>query len=80
MGLLRIEVESDCLNLISMFNWSTVSLQEDGTWVDDVLALASTFEHVIFRHVHRERNGSAHCLATKACYMGSAVWCSDFPA
>lgn len=79
LGLMRVEMESDCLNLISMLTGSLVSLQEDRTWVEDILHLASSFESVVFRHVHREGNHPAHCLASKACYAGSMIWCSNFP-
>lgn len=62
-----------------MLNGTSLSLHEDGSWVENVLELASRFEEVVFRHVHRGGNCLTHMLASHACYDGSAVWCSSFP-
>lgn len=39
LGFACVEVETDCLALVSMLNGVSFSLTGEGTWVDDILAL-----------------------------------------
>lgn len=79
LNLSSIIVESDCQALVNMINGVSSTLAVDGVWVHDITDMAKNFGNIVFAHVGRGSNVSAHCLARKGLSSGSFLWLDNFP-
>jgi ribonuclease HI len=79
LGCNRIEVNSDCLEVIDTMRDGGNSIGPAAAIYEECSFLARGFTHVTFNHCPRESNVVARLLACKAEGPHSAVWHEDPP-
>jgi ribonuclease HI len=79
VGCNRIEVNSDCMDVIDVMNQGGNSFGPAAAIYEDCTLLCRSFTHVLFNHTPREANMAAHVLARHSEGFGSVVWHEDPP-
>ncbi|XP_074266093.1 uncharacterized protein LOC141588556 [Silene latifolia] len=79
-GMLRVEVESDCLGVVQDLKNRVRGRSDLFLIYDEILVLCSSFIQVEFSFVKRNCNRVAHALAHVVSWsVGTRVWVVDFP-
>jgi hypothetical protein len=80
MGLQRIQIEGDALEVVGALYKNDETLGRYGQIITDTKRLLDQFQESIVLHVRREANGAAHTLAQLALTLGKdRIWVEDFP-
>ena len=80
LGFHRGILESDSLVLVSAMIKNSTYLSTDGLLLDDIRFYTSFFNQLLYSHVKREGNKTAHKLAKHAlCISNFFVWMEDVP-
>jgi hypothetical protein len=79
VGCNRIEVNSDCMEVIDITNDGRNSLGAAAAIYEDCTLLCRSFTQVLFWHTPREANMAAHTLARQPTGDMSTVWHEDPP-
>jgi ribonuclease HI len=79
VGCNRIEVNSDCMEVIEIMNDGGNFLGAAAAIYEDCILLCRSFTHVLFHHTPREANMAAHNLARYTTGDMSTVWHEDPP-
>ncbi|KAJ0020282.1 hypothetical protein Pint_32100 [Pistacia integerrima] len=66
MGIVKIQVESDCFLAIDALLEDNLDNSKFGGLYYEIKQLSSCFDECMFKHVYREVNGAAHYLAKYA--------------
>jgi len=77
-GLHRIQVQSDCVELILAIHASPNTLSSLGVIAADISRLAHDFDVCVFIHVRRTTNLLADALARRAIVLGISEYWDDF--
>ncbi|KAL0007214.1 hypothetical protein SO802_008716 [Lithocarpus litseifolius] len=81
LGLNSVILEGDCEILMKSLMEDSLSLASSGLLIQDVKAIAESFQCIRFSHVRREGNKVAHNLARHARHVtGFSVWMEDVPS
>ncbi|XP_021743206.1 uncharacterized protein LOC110709303 [Chenopodium quinoa] len=79
-GFRSLIVESDCSNIVDLLQGKTVECSASQVTVNDILALASTFNYCSFYSAHRSCNKATHSMAKVALsFREDLVWMEDGP-
>ncbi|KAL2899917.1 hypothetical protein RDABS01_024999 [Bienertia sinuspersici] len=79
-GVERVQVESDCKQVISMINNNVIVGSYMAIFVKEILELAKQFQSVSFIYVYREANKAAHVLAhIRPMSYSTRIWVEDYP-
>ena len=79
VGCKRIEVNSDCAEVIDMMKEGGNSLGPAAAIYEECTLLCRNFTEVVFSHSPREANMAAHVLASRGEGNQSIVWLDDPP-
>jgi hypothetical protein len=79
LGCNRIEVNSDCMDVIEVMNEGGNSLGPAAAIYEECSFLCRNFSQIVFYHCPREANMAAHVLASHAKGPLSIVWHDDPP-
>ncbi|XP_074282782.1 uncharacterized protein LOC141607325 [Silene latifolia] len=80
-GIRRIELESDCLQVVKAIKGGKTGRSIFAAIIDDIIMLSSTFESVIWLHVNRINNCVAHALAhCVPRVIGRVTWEDGLPS
>ena len=77
IGCTRIEVESDCSEVVEIMQDGGNSLGPAAAIYEECSFLSRGFGQVIFMHTPRENNTVAHCIASLASGSHTVVWHED---
>jgi hypothetical protein len=81
LGLRKIILEGDALEIVGVLNKEGVSYGKYGQVLNDTKFQLGRFQKYVVRHVGREINRAAHALAKLALSLGSnRLWREDFPS
>jgi hypothetical protein len=72
-------VVSNCLSLIQHLHASELDRSSVGVVVQDIKSLAANFTSILFDHVRRQYNESAHILARSAELFVSSIFRNSAP-
>ncbi|XP_050222767.1 uncharacterized protein LOC126672858 [Mercurialis annua] len=75
----RLEVESDCSQLISALNHNLEYLNELGPILDEIKDTAMGFDEIRWSHLPRQANSLAHKIAADANVAEGMVWIEELP-
>jgi hypothetical protein len=78
-GCSKIEVNSDCMNVIEVMQQEGNSIGPVAAIYEECAFLSRGFAHVIYSYSPRDSNCVAHCLASRAEGSQSVVWHEDPP-
>ncbi|XP_071923058.1 uncharacterized protein [Coffea arabica] len=79
-GWTKIEVQSDCRNVVSSINAGNVQDCKLQTILEDIEALKTSFDSCIFSFVPRSANGCSHAMAQFATKVVNTIdWQASFP-
>jgi ribonuclease HI len=79
IGCNRIEVNSDCMDVIEVMNQGGNSFGPAAAIYEECSMLCHSFVEVVFSHCPREANMAAHALARSSEGPESIVWLDDPP-
>jgi ribonuclease HI len=79
IGCNRIEVNSDCMDVIDVMNQGGNSFGTAAAIYEECSMLCHSFVEVVFSHCPREANMAAHVLARFSDGPESIVWLDDPP-
>jgi ribonuclease HI len=79
LGCNRIEVNSDCMDVVEVMNEGGNSLGPAAAIYEECSFLCRYFSQIVFYHCPREANMAAHVLASHAEGPLSIVWHDDPP-
>ena len=79
IGCNRIEVNSDCVEVIDVMKEGGNSLGPAAAIYEECTLLCRNFTEVVFSHIPREANMAAHVLASRSEGNQSTVWLDDPP-
>ena len=80
LGFHRGILESNSLVLVSTMIKNSTYLSTDGLLLDDIRFYTSFFNQLLYSHVKREGNKTAHKLVKHAlCISNFLVWMEDVP-
>lgn len=81
MGLTKIILEGDTLNVVNKINGANENLDKAGMIILDVKNSLTRFESWQVKHVNKSSNKAAHCLAKDALSKDDAcVELEEFPS
>ena len=78
-GCNRIEVNSDCVEVIEVMKEGGTSLGQAAAIYQECSMLSHNFTEVVFSHCPREANEAAHVLASRSEGNQTTVWIDDPP-
>lgn len=78
-SLVRVEVESDCLQVVNCLKHRDVPRNDLGKVIEDILILADAFNSVRWKHISRKGNMLAHHLAKSVHVDNQEIWLRTYP-
>ncbi|KAF7840250.1 uncharacterized protein G2W53_002548 [Senna tora] len=79
-SIYKLEAETDCAVVANYFtNVSTFDLSIVNDIMSDCQQLGASFDSFSFKHIYRECNQVAHCVAKHLHPFSPCVWFEDFP-
>lgn len=79
-GLIKIDIESDVLQIISAVEESLTNLSPMGPIIDDTKFLMSMVAEASVAQIRRHANSVTHCLARFVLYVGEdCTWVDEPP-
>jgi hypothetical protein len=79
MGCNRIEVNSDCSDVIEVMRNGGNSVGPAAAIYEECTLLSRNYTEIVFYHCPREANVAAHTLASQSEGTQSIVWIEDPP-
>ncbi|PRQ34728.1 hypothetical protein RchiOBHm_Chr5g0072311 [Rosa chinensis] len=73
-GMDSVDIETDCVAVITALHRNTEDLSEVGCIVEDCKAYLSSLSSFTLRSIYREANGVAHRLT----HLASVEWLDDY--
>ncbi|XP_057858285.2 uncharacterized protein LOC131067342 [Cryptomeria japonica] len=70
LGVQRIHLEGELLNVINAIHYNSIPSWRLNQWLQPILALLSTFDEFWVSHIYREANGEADRLSKLAIAVG----------
>ncbi|KAL6186103.1 hypothetical protein ACLB2K_042225 [Fragaria x ananassa] len=77
VGVSKLTIVGDAINVIHAIGQSGLDLSDIGGVMDAVRSLKSEFEWISWKHVRKRKNQIAHTLARRALKMDQALLCFD---
>ncbi|XP_012477696.1 uncharacterized protein LOC105793320 [Gossypium raimondii] len=80
MGFRQIEAEGDSRTTIMIINQGVVDRSTMGVYIEEIKAMATSFQRISFKHVDRKANGVGHIIAQERFNLTeNTFWVEEVP-